>query len=496
MSTGCSSFARSLGLVRASFAAAICAALAACSPGSGSSLTPASGVSAPDTLAPEAAAKPVVKPQNLAVPFGRSLKAVVSEKLYRGRFSSASKGPTGCAGFATWSPKSGKGPDFSVAVKGVKTGTCTITFSDATKHTAKLKVTIGAAPAPDYVYVVNGGSNDISQLAFDASGTLVAIAPNYVLPPSCVGASGIALAPALNMAFVTCRSATGEVLPLNLNAEHILTASPIAPIAIEYPAGIIVPASGPAGKLYVSSDGAGGGIGAFSISATAMTQFATYTTANDATQMAFYTNAHNISTLYAAANDYGQCHGSGGTDGAIEPWVQSSDGTLVEQTVLPACGAVANLAIANGNLFWAGNTVWGGYSLLQNATLAMPDPPWPAGAGPAYADSMSAVAVQGKTASVAPAFAIGAANSTLYINIKGSGAAVTTYHLPIESPDIAKCHQFDPAFSFQGKTYAYVCWVIASSSMQVFGINAGTATLLSTFPTLGTGPADLAVLAP
>ena len=257
--------------------------------------------------------------------------------------------------------------------RGKSVGTCVLTFSDTAKHKAKLTVTVAPPPPIDYVYTLDGGTNTISQVAFNADGSVAQLAAAYALPPSCIDANSIAAAPAQNMLFVTCRSAAGEVLALNLDSTHLITTSAIPPIGESYPASVIVPDSGPS-VVYVSSDGGGGGINALSFTPTSLTSLITYTTPVVAGEMAFYTN-NGVSTLYVAANDVAQCSPSGG---AIEPWrLAGSSGLLTEQTLIPTCGQVGNVAVANGNLFWAGATVWGRRrSLEKNASLAMPATPW------------------------------------------------------------------------------------------------------------------------
>jgi hypothetical protein len=486
---------RAFGLGRASFAIAVCIGVLAGCAGGASPLTPPNSTPVtPEGLAPAAAAKLKVKPPKLAPPQGTSQKVVVSEANYHGSFTSSSPGAAGCKGVASWSPQKGKGPSFTVTIKALSLGTCQITFADAAKHVVKLTVAVGAPPAPDYVYVVNGGSNDVSQLAFNADGSVSAIAPNFPLPTSCTDASGIAVAPVQSMAFVICRSGSGEIVPINISANRTLTASPIAPVPVEDASAIIVPQSGVPGALYVSGNGPGAGINAYAFTTSAITPIATYTSANLPTQMAFYTSPHLVSTLYAAASDFAQCSGSPGVAGAVEPWQQNSDGSLTEQTIIPGCGNVGNVAVANGNLFWAGSTVWGGYSLTQGVKITMPAVRWPAGSGPAYPTSMSTVEVQPSTAHAPTAFIVGASNGTLYVNSSENGS-ISIDPLLVAAPDVARCRQFSPSFSFQGKGYQYVCWSIAGNGLLVAGENGSTATPIGAFPTTGTGPSDLAVVA-
>jgi hypothetical protein len=70
-----------------------------------------------------------------------ALSVTVSEAKYKGTFKASST----CAGIATLAPASGKGPKFKTKVTPVKAGSCTFTFTDANKTSAKLPVTVTTA---------------------------------------------------------------------------------------------------------------------------------------------------------------------------------------------------------------------------------------------------------------------------------------------------------------------------------------------------------------
>jgi len=61
---------------------------------------------------------------------------VVSEASYRKAFAETNT----CANVATITPASGKGPRFTFQISGIKTGTCSITFTDTKHHKASLPV--------------------------------------------------------------------------------------------------------------------------------------------------------------------------------------------------------------------------------------------------------------------------------------------------------------------------------------------------------------------
>jgi hypothetical protein len=111
------------------------ALLAACA-GGGVPIAPRGRESIPDV---PVAAKITVKPSTLSLISGASASAVVAESGYTGPFRSTG---TGCKGVATWAPMSGKGPKLSLKVTGMGPGSCTITFSDQSKQSAQLAVTI------------------------------------------------------------------------------------------------------------------------------------------------------------------------------------------------------------------------------------------------------------------------------------------------------------------------------------------------------------------
>jgi hypothetical protein len=486
------------------FAGAMCAGFfAACA---GGTVPPASGPTAALDNVDAAAKKITLKPLKVSVAVGASVPVAVAEKRYKGRFTIASKGKTSCAGIASWTPRKGNGPRLTINVKGLKAGTCAITIGDTAKQTAKLPVTVTAPPPLDYIYTANYNSNDISQLVLNADGTLVALAPNYKLPASCLNPNTITLLPKQNMAFVTCYS-SGQVLALNLDSNHQLVASPIAPVAVARPAALLVPSSGVAARLYVSTQSTPVTLAAFGYSATSLTQLATYSTAQGPAQMAFNTDANGVSTLYVAANDIEQCGGGSSSGGAIEPWLQDSNGLLTEQTVIPTCGVVTNVVAANGNLYWAG-AVLGGYSLTTSAPLVMPSPPWSVSQGPYYPGAMNVISVQPAPAVAAARrspkddentnFSIDAGDGNIYI-LTPSGAIAQT--IPVSptggTTPAATCVDVSPAVEIGGTEIAEICWSINADGIAVLGTTPDNTTIidLGTIVDIGGEPLDLALAA-
>ena len=67
---------------------------------------------------------------------------VIGSKVHKGTFKADEHT---CAGIATLAPASGKGPKFKTKVTPVKAGSCTFTFTDANKTSAKLPVTVTTA---------------------------------------------------------------------------------------------------------------------------------------------------------------------------------------------------------------------------------------------------------------------------------------------------------------------------------------------------------------
>jgi hypothetical protein len=108
------------------------------------------------------------------------------------------------------------------------------------------------------------------------------------------------------------------------------------------------------------------------------------------------------------------------------------------------------------------------------------------------------VAFQQAAGGTAQAFAIGDSSGNLSINIKGSGAAVTTHTLAIGAPAVAKCRQFNPPFAVGANKYTYVCWSIsgAGTTVQANGTNGAAPTALGTSLALGTDLDDVLVVAP
>jgi NHL repeat len=176
-----------------------------------------------------AAAKITIKPSSITVLVGKSANVSVSEKGYKGKLSS--KASSACSRIASWTPASGKGPVLRVALKGKARGSCVLSFGDAAKHVARLKVTVETTsptsspssspspaatldPVPLFVSTGNTGTSVVQipvgctssscrtnvgggfvqpeGLSFDASGNLYvadnsggSILPLYEVPSGC-----------------------------------------------------------------------------------------------------------------------------------------------------------------------------------------------------------------------------------------------------------------------------------------------------------------------
>ncbi|MBV8723162.1 MAG: hypothetical protein JO277_13510, partial [Candidatus Eremiobacteraeota bacterium] len=340
-----------------------------------------------------------LSPKTLKVEQGQSETVVVSESNYTGVFKATSSGASSCKGKATFAPAQGRGPKLTVKVAGEKPGSCTIAFSDASKHVAKLPVTVLSIPL-DFVYVVNYNSNDVAQYAFNSDATMTALAPNYKLPPTCAGPDAIAMDPAGDLAFISCY-ATGTVFTVKIDpVKRTVGPSSIAPVAVPSPYDVIAPDSGAKNVLYADGGGTSTGtIAAFTYGTHSLTSLGAYTTPGVyPDEMALYTNAQGSSTLFVASpfdpvngctNNY--------TSGAVEQWSQDTAGHLTPQTSIPVCNTFYNVIAAGGYLYWAGPSVFGGYSLLTNSPLPSASPPWPAYGGPGYNPAaMSVIPLQPK----------------------------------------------------------------------------------------------------
>jgi uncharacterized repeat protein (TIGR03803 family) len=133
------------------YALGICVAIATLSGCGGQSgalgTVPQGGGNIPDAFAP-ASAKITITPSEISLnsgnggysqDFGGMEIVEVAESGYTGSFRS---NPSACQGVASFEPHTGKGPKLSVVVYGNVPGSCTIIFSDAKKHTARLSITV------------------------------------------------------------------------------------------------------------------------------------------------------------------------------------------------------------------------------------------------------------------------------------------------------------------------------------------------------------------
>ncbi len=484
-------------------AAAFASTLVACA-GSGS--VPAIHGGATSSAVAEIASKVHLTPKKATFAQGTTFPVRVSEKDYTGTFTAVSKGAGACKKIATWSPAKGKGPNYIVKIKGLYPGGCSIVFADAAKHKATLVVTVQPVPL-DYIYGVNYASNDVSQVAFESDGSLKPIAPNYPLGSTCSGPNAIALDPAGDLAFIACY-ATGTVVALNVNAkDHTVGASSIAPQPAPSALSVIVPTTGAANTVYV--DGSGqytGSIDAFRYSSTALTPVATYSTPGSyPDEMALDTNG-TASTLYVASGfDPETCTGPY-TSGAVERWLQASDGSLTSQPSFAVCSIFYNLVVQNGNLFWAGPSQWGGFSLSNGTPLTMPPAPWAQFKGAGYEpDAMNVVTVGSpapEAAGVLPGYggtyanSVSAGDGNLYLNTYG-GKTVT---IPMASGTPSgggNCTYFSVGLylgSYDSKVrVSWLCWYFSNDDLIVVGQTSdGVTRTLWTIP-IGNQPTGMTV---
>jgi hypothetical protein len=98
----------------------------------------------PDGLQPDKKAKIKITPKTLALAGTGSaqvLSFTISEANYKGKFKAAST----CKPFVTLKPANAKGPKTVVKVTPKKAGTCTITYTDTAKNSAKISMTVTTA---------------------------------------------------------------------------------------------------------------------------------------------------------------------------------------------------------------------------------------------------------------------------------------------------------------------------------------------------------------
>lgn len=93
-------------------------------------------------LAPDATRKISLKPvrltfKNIGTKFAKTV--TVSDPGYTGKISESTKA---CKRFAKASPTSGKGPKYKVKITPLRSGKCSIVFSDTKKHKATLPITV------------------------------------------------------------------------------------------------------------------------------------------------------------------------------------------------------------------------------------------------------------------------------------------------------------------------------------------------------------------
>lgn len=442
-----------------------------------------------------------VTPKKLNIAQGTSATVAVSEANYTGIFKATTSGTTSCKGKATFTPAQGRGPKLKVKIKGVLPASCTIAFTDAAKHTVKLPVKVLAVPL-DYVYVVSYYASTVAQFVVTSDGKMSPLAAPYQLPSSCTGPDAITLTPSDKLAFVTCYI-SGSVVPIGVNAQHQLVSTPLAPEPAPSPVYAVAPATGTANMLYV--DG-GASLTAFNYSATMLSTLGTYATGSYPDKMTFYTDAQGHSTLYVSAIDNVTCTNSY-SNGAIEPWAQSTNGTLTEQSLLPVCATSYNVVAQGGALLWAGPTKWGAFDLTTKAPLTLASPPWASTKGPGYnPDATNPVTpVSPPPGATAPhtdfgdVVSISAGDGNIYLESYSNGQFTTIQKIPLASgipSGAGNCTVFQPPLMWFGfiKHVNYFCWAFKGDYL-VFYVITGTGPQPLSSINIGGAPAGMTMRA-
>lgn len=325
-----------------------------------------------------------------------------------------------------------------------------------------------------YFYTVNYNSNDVSQIAlYTSKPYLKTIAPNVAMPSGC-NPDSLAIAHALPLLFVSCNG--GSIVTLKIDpTTYKLSASKIKPVPVASPLYLIAPSTGAKGQLY--ADGYNGQLYQLAYTSTSLKVRHTYaTTSIYPDQMAFYTGAAGASTLFVAAPYDQTACGSTTTSGDIVPWQQNADGSLVEQTVIPACSTAYHVVVAGSNLFWAAANYLGGYSLTKHATLTIPAPPWAATTGgPSYyPDDMTVVQTVSQTR-----HADGSDTDWVFLTA-GTDGYMTAYDeggkVRFRSPiagnreEGSHCSKLQNGVLINGVAYANFCINVDGDDINVYGV--------------------------
>lgn len=185
-------------------------------------------------------------------------------------------------------------------------------------------------------------------------------------------------------------------------------------------------------------------------------------------QMAFYTDAAGVSRLFVAAPlELVRC-GSRRSRGAILVYAQRPNGTLVREKSMRICSAIYNVIVANGNLYWSGDT-FGGYSLKDDKPLLSPTPPLPMTVLP---NAMSAVMQQrGNVETGGTDFEVHSSNGAITI-FDGSMKPLISWAKGRKSR-AGHCIHFDSNVYIAGKAYRAICWDLIESNVEVYGITRG-----------------------
>jgi|SRR5579862_458473 len=341
-----------------------------------------------------------------------------------------------------------------------------------------------ASPPPpiDYIYVANYNSSDIAQLAIDPNAKQIVklLAPNYKLPASCVHPDSLAPVPRDHLIFVACFS--GKILALAVRPDHTVTASKIKPLPAASPLYIIAPHSGAAHVLYASLYP--GAIEAFAYTSKSLKLLGKYSTGSIyPNQMAFYTNSAKQSTLFVAEPFASIPCPSAPSTGSIVGYSQNSQGLLKIHEAIPPCGSAYNVVVANDNLYWAGPSLLGGWSLTKNAPLPSPSPLWAASKGPPYyANDMAVVEPQPthKPAAVEPNggsgsdVVIGANDDVIEIvgdSFQPEGATPPKGNNPTQA---VSCRSSSRGFHFGAAIYQGLCTQAISDTLDVLGVDYKT----------------------
>ncbi|MBV8434550.1 MAG: hypothetical protein JO029_09760 [Candidatus Eremiobacteraeota bacterium] len=336
-----------------------------------------------------------------------------------------------------------------------------------------------ATPTPlSYVYVVNYNGNDIAQYEIDAQARppLKPIAPNFSLPSTCTNPDSFVTAPHMGLAFVSCFS--GEVVALQIKADHTLATTKIAPVPVPSPLSLLAPRAGARDVLYATEYP--GAVAELKYAKASLKLEHTYPTNSQyPDEMAFYSSGGK-STLFVAAPFASAACGSSSASGAVLPYAQTKRGGLTAEAPLPTCGSAYDVVVSGDYLYWAGPNVFGGYDVTRNAPLPSPSPPWPANDGPSYypnavtnvhAPSKPKGATQSGGGMGYSGIFVGSNNGNGYVIDGRTGKSIDAFslgtHFAIQA---AQCQFYANAVTVLGSRYQALCFTAEKDDVEFGGL--------------------------